>query len=411
MRSCPSCQREYPDAVFFCGEDGTITVQVQTPEDFDPRLGKRLGGYIVVARVADGAMGRVYEGRHPETRARVAIKVLHREVLQDAVAVERFKREFETSTEMRHPHVVHVLEFGDTDDGSYFMTMEYLVGEELGRALTGGQALPVARALRALAQVALGLRYAHSFGFIHRDLKPDNIFLCDSEAGDDVRILDFGSVKLQMDLGQKLTAIGTTIGSPFYMSPEQAMGKADVDQRTDVFALGAIVYEALTGCIAFDAPSLAKILMRIMNETPIPPTQIDSALPAGIDSVVLRALAKEKEERFAAPVELIDALFAAFGLDAGCEAWASRDQKELQTALEAATPPAALPASVAAPASEGRPRRDEDNTERVRHQGRGGGGGNSLSVPRSELSRRLPMLLGSAVAIVVLGSALAMLLR
>jgi len=256
--------------VFFCGEDGAITIQEQDPKDADARLGQQLGGYVVVARVADGAMGRVYEGRHAENKSRVAVKVLHPQVARDNVSVERFKREYETANEMNHPHVVKVLEFGSTTDGSRFLTMEYLEGEELGKVLGRGTPVSHERIVRITAQIALALEYAHSFGFIHRDLKPDNIFLCRTEEGDDVRILDFGSVKLQMEMGAKLTAFGTTVGSPYYMSPEQAMGKADVDQRTDVFALAAIVYEMLTAKVAFEAPSLARILVRIMQEEPMP---------------------------------------------------------------------------------------------------------------------------------------------
>jgi len=138
--------------VFFCGEDGTITIQDQAPTDVDPRLGKQLGGYIAVARVADGAMGRVFEGRHPETKARVAIKVLHAEVLRDRIAVERFKREYESALELNHPHVVKVLEFGDTPEGSHFLTMEYLEGEELAKALGRGVVLPPARIVRVLCR-------------------------------------------------------------------------------------------------------------------------------------------------------------------------------------------------------------------------------------------------------------------
>ena len=174
-----------------------------------------------------------------------------------------------------------VLEFGATPDGSHFLTMEYLEGEELGKLLGRGTPLAPARIVRIVCQAALALEHAHSFGFIHRDLKPDNIFLCRTDEGDSVRVLDFGSVKLQMETGAKLTAIGTTLGSPFYMSPEQAMGRSDVDQRTDVFALGAILYEMLTDKVAFDAPNIAKILMRIMNENPQPPSQRASGVSAG----------------------------------------------------------------------------------------------------------------------------------
>jgi serine/threonine protein kinase len=349
-RSCPSCGTTYPDNAFFCGQDGTITVQDQDPSDLDPRLGKQLGGYVVVARVADGAMGRVFEGRHPETKARVAVKVLHGDVARDAVAVERFKREYESALELSHKHIVKVLEFGATPDRSHFLTMEYLEGEELGKALGQGHPLPAARIVRIASQVALALEHAHSFGFIHRDLKPDNVFLCRTPAGDEVRVLDFGSVKLQVDMGAKLTAIGTTVGSPFYMSPEQAMGRADVDQRTDVFALGAILYEMATDQVAFDAPNIAKILLRIMNEQPVPPSEVEPSCPASIDRVVERALRKNKEDRYASARELAEAVIAAYGLSGTVESWAERPQDAVERMLAQATPkPAPEPAIAVRP--------------------------------------------------------------
>src|SRR4029077_3792586 len=132
-RACPICRTSYPDVAFFCGNDGAITLEEPSGGGADPRIGQQLGGYLIVARVADGAMGRVYEGRHPETRARVAIKVLHDKVARDRVAVERFKREYETAREMNHPNIVKVLEFGATSDQSMFMTMEYLEGRELAK--------------------------------------------------------------------------------------------------------------------------------------------------------------------------------------------------------------------------------------------------------------------------------------
>ena len=354
-RSCPSCGETFPDEVFFCGNDGTITVQDQDPSDFDPRLGKQLGGYIVVARVADGAMGRVFEGRHPETRARVAIKVLHADVARDRISVERFKREYESAMEMDHDNVVKVLEFGETPDDSYFMTMEYLVGEELGKVLGAGTKMPVARALRVAGQVASALEYAHSFGFIHRDLKPDNIFLCEGEDGDVVRILDFGSVKLQMEMGAKLTAIGTTLGSPYYMSPEQATGSSDVDQRTDVFALGAIVYEMLTNKVAFEGANVAMILMKIMNEMPAPPSGLLQDCPAAVDEVVARALSKDKTARYGTAPELAEALARAYGLDVTAQELATVPEVELQRRLDGSGAPEPAVASAPAAASEPAP--------------------------------------------------------
>jgi serine/threonine protein kinase len=345
-RSCPSCGKTYPDAVFFCGEDGTIAIEDQDPKDVDPRLGKQLGGYVVAARVADGAMGRVFEGRHPQTKARVAIKVLHADVARDHIAVERFKREYETALELNHRYIVKVLEFGATPDRSHFLTMEYLEGEELGKALGQGQPLPAARIVRVVSQAALALEHAHSFGFIHRDLKPDNIFLCRTPLGDEVRILDFGSVKLQVEMGAKLTAIGTTLGSPFYMSPEQAMGRSDVDQRTDVFALGAIVYEMLTDRIAFDAPNIAKILLRIMNENPAPPSDVQPSCPASLDAVIEKSLRKSKDARYASARELGAAVIAAYGLPGSIEQWAERPHAEIERALADAANTTARTAAV-----------------------------------------------------------------
>ncbi len=342
-RVCPTCSRTYADAVFFCGEDGVITVQEQDPENFDPRLGKQLGGYIVVAHVADGAMGRVYEGRHPETKARVAIKVLHENIARDNVSVERFKREYETAREMNQANVVKVLEFGETPDHSYFLTMEYLQGQELRKALASKQRMPKERIVRIASQVAVALDHAHSFGFIHRDLKPDNIFLCETPEGADVRVLDFGSVKLQMETGAKLTAIGTTLGSPYYMSPEQAMGAADVDQRSDVFALGAILYEMITNKVAFEAPNIAMILMKIMNESPVPPSSLNPDSPHSLDDVVDKGIRKDKKTRYAAATALADAMIAAYGLTGTAAEWAHKPETQIAAALAAATPAAPKP--------------------------------------------------------------------
>jgi serine/threonine-protein kinase len=310
---------------------------------------------VVVARVADGAMGRVYEGRHVQTKQRVAIKVLHDEVARDRIAVERFKREFETAQLLASsPYVVKVIDFGEAPEiaagagHSWFMTMEYLEGRELGALLRESGPVPPARALRMLCQVALGLDDAHSFGVIHRDLKPDNLFLCESPEGDVVRILDFGSVKLQMETGPKLTAFGTTLGSPYYMSPEQAMGKRDVDPRTDVFALGAILYETLSGKLAFEGETVAQILMKIVNEMPPPLSTVKSGLPLVLDDVLERALAKDKKQRFPSAIEFAGAVLTAFGLPVqpgrpGIEEWAAKPQAEIERALAAATPPAPAP--------------------------------------------------------------------
>lgn len=331
--------------MFFCGHDGTITIEEQDPEHFDPRLGDQLGEYVLVAHVADGAMGRVYEARHKQSKRRMAVKVLHANVAKDKVAVERFAREYTTAKELDHPHVVDVIDHGPTEDGSRYLTMEYLDGEELSLALDRDAPFALARLLRITCQVAGALAHAHSFGVVHRDLKPDNVFLCRSDEGDVVKLLDFGSVKLQLDTGPKLTALGTTLGSPYYMSPEQAMGKTDVDQRTDVFALGAIVHEMATGDVAFEGSGIAQILTNIVQKDPAPIGTVRAELAGPFEQVVLRALAKDKTARFSTTTEFAAALLTAVGLDGDVDKWAETPVASIERALETARPAALEPAT------------------------------------------------------------------
>ena len=352
-RKCPICGKDYPNNAFFCGNDGAITVEVQPQGEADPRLGTQLGGYVVAARIADGAMGRVYEGRHPETKARVAVKVLHADVAQDDVAVERFKREFETADELDHPNIVRVIEFGETGDGSWFMAMEYLDGEELSVLLERQRDVAFERAVRILCQLCLGIDEAHSSGVIHRDLKPDNVFLCATEAGDEVRVLDLGSVKLQMETGPKLTAFGTTLGSPYYMSPEQAMGKQDLDQRTDVFAVTAILYEMLTGKVAFEGDTIADILMKILQGTPAPPSTVSSRVPSSLDAVFERGLSKDKQQRFGSVRELCEAFLSGLGLSGSIEQWAQATVGDIRQQLKVISPKSLRPPAPPRPAKGG----------------------------------------------------------
>ena len=390
-RRCPQCGASYPDDAFFCGADGTLTLEVLPEGEEDARIGSKLGDYVIVARVADGAMGRVYEARHPESRQRVAIKVLHDEVATDRVAVERFKREFETAAMFEHPYIVEVLDFGETGDGSWFMTMEFLEGEELGERLRRAGRLSAAEIVRIACQLGLAMDHAHGFGVIHRDLKPDNVFLARSEAGDVVKVLDFGSVKLQVETGPKLTAFGTTLGSPYYMSPEQAMGKLDVDPRTDVFAMAAILYEAASGQVPFPGDNVAEILVKIVNADPPPPSEAGSPLPAAFDEVILQALAKDKTRRPETTVALAEQLLRAFGLQGEVAEWAERPTAEIEAALKEAKPasPTAPAASAAAPASTQEPTLQEAAAQ--------------VPMPSSGPDRRVGLLLVGALLAVGLG--------
>jgi len=306
------------------------------------RVGQRFGGYTVGAHIADGSMGAVYEAHHDETGERVAIKVLHPRVARDPIAAERFRREYETAASLRHPYIINVRDFGETDDGADFMTMEFLEGEELSLILAREGALRPARAVRIICQLTMALQHAHSDGVVHRDLKPDNIFICDGPSGEEIRILDFGSVKLQLETGPKLTMLGTILGSPYYMSPEQAMGKLDVDPRSDVFAQTSIVYELATGEIAFDGDTIPDILTKIIEDEPSPVRIANPAYPMSFEEVVSKGLRKDKLERFGSSQELAEAILGAFGLRRDVQRWAGTPVDVIEAAIEEAPEPLAL---------------------------------------------------------------------
>jgi serine/threonine-protein kinase len=287
-------------------------------------------------------MGRVYEALDLATRRNVALKVLHADVATDPIAVERFRREFDVSKLLNHAHVVEVLDFQPTADGTFALAMEFLYGEELRSALKRETALPPARVVRMLAQLAVGLDDAHSRKLVHRDLKPDNIFLCQTRDGDIIKILDFGSVKDRADTAKKLTVIGTTIGSPFYMAPEQAQGLETLDQRADVWALAAITYECITGTVPFSGTNGPSILLEILTKSPTPPSQrklpTTYPVPPALDRVMAHAFQKNPALRIASVGELADRVGQAYGLDGTHERWIALTQAEVEKRIQERLP-------------------------------------------------------------------------
>src|SRR6478609_5619923 len=301
MKACPACGRLYPADAGFCPVDGsqlTSATQVPVaPDDKDARIGQMVCDRYQVRRVvADGGMGRVYEALDMHERRNVALKILHPDVARDGVQVERFKREFEVSGQLPHAHIVEVLDFRATGDGSYTLVMEFLYGEELRSNLKREHVLSPARLVRMLSQVAIGLDEAHARKFVHRDLKPDNVFLCQTHDGDIVKILDFGSVKDRAEGAKKLTVMGTTIGSPYYMAPEQAQGLDTLDQRADVWALAAIAYECVTGRVPFQGNNGPSILLEILTKEAKPPSEVGAgqkhSVPPTLDPVLAKAFKK-----------------------------------------------------------------------------------------------------------------------
>jgi serine/threonine-protein kinase len=218
--------------------------------------------------------------------------------------------------------------------------MEYLEGEELRMLLKRDKVLPPERLLRIMAQVAIGLSAAHERKIIHRDLKPDNIFLCGTHDGDIVKILDFGSVRDNSANAKKLTALGTTIGSPFYMPPEQAQGLASLDHRADVWSLAAIAYECLTGTVPFVGSTGPAILLAILTKDAPPPSEVGAqhSVPKTVDDVMEEALAKNAEIRIPTIGALVDRLGHAYGLSGSHVDWARVSQQELGHQIRHALP-------------------------------------------------------------------------
>jgi serine/threonine protein kinase len=361
MKACAACGRLYPDDAGFCPVDGTaLGSATQVPiqgDSQDPRVGQLFCERYQIRRVvADGGMGRVYEALDMHERRNVALKVLHADVARDEVAVERFKREFEVSRTLPHQHIVEVLGFQPTHDGTFALVMEFLYGEELRATLKREGVIAPARIVRMLAQTALGLDAAHATKLVHRDLKPDNLFLCQTREGDIVKVLDFGSVKDKGESAKKLTVLGTTIGSPFYMAPEQAQGLDTLDQRADVWALAAIAYECMTAHVPFSGNNGPSILLEILTKEPRPPSEVGRGqkypVPPTLDPVMAQSFKKLQALRTPSVGALADAVAHAYGLDGSHQKWASVPESEIAALIEQKMPTLmqARPAAPAAPA-------------------------------------------------------------
>jgi serine/threonine-protein kinase len=288
-------------------------------------------------------MGRVYEGIDKQTDSRIAVKMLHEDVAKDEIALERFRREYEINASLPHEHIVKVLAFEhDLVSQARILVMEFLDGEELRYILKREKVLAPERVVRMISQVAIGLDEAHARGFIHRDLKPDNLFLCGTREGDVIKLLDFGSVKDTGNNRKKLTMLGTTIGSPYYMAPEQAQGLETIDLRADVFALAAVLYECITGEVPFGGTNGPSILLSILTKDPDPPSVRGAGakypIPPGMDEVLELALTKNPAIRTKSVGALADAVGAAYGLSGDHRQWAVVPQQDLAAQIAEAMP-------------------------------------------------------------------------
>jgi serine/threonine-protein kinase len=293
------------------------------PPKTDPMLGQVLAGrYLIQKKLGEGGMGAVYLATHNVLEKQVALKVLHGEFARKPDLVERFMQEAKAASRIRHENVIDISDFGTTPEGLVFFAMELLTGhdlhEEIARARLAGQLLPWQRSKRIFLQICAALSAAHALGIIHRDLKPENIYLVDFLGEPDfVKLLDFGIAKLTevADGDRKLTRTGMLFGTPEYMSPEQARGDT-VDPRVDIYAMGCILFQLVTGRVPFEAENFMGVLSLHLTQPPpaIPPEIFDSiGAPRALAQVIDRALAKDRNERFATIDELSRAVRAASG--------------------------------------------------------------------------------------------------
>ncbi|MBZ0121280.1 MAG: serine/threonine protein kinase, partial [Sandaracinaceae bacterium] len=271
--------------------------------------GSVLGGrYRVGKRLGEGGMGAVYEALQVDIGRRVALKLLHPELSEDAELVARFRREAEASASLGDPNIVQVTDFGHSEEHGAFLVMELLSGAPLASVLANEGKLPPARVAFIAHQVLGALASAHRAGIVHRDLKPDNVFLTSvSGIADIVKLLDFGIAKLIANDGGQRTATGVVLGTPAYMSPEQARGR-EVDARTDLYAVGVLMYQALSGRLPYRASNYNAILFAIIEETPPPLGELRPDLDPSLIAVIERAMAKEPSDRFASAEEMREAL-------------------------------------------------------------------------------------------------------
>jgi eukaryotic-like serine/threonine-protein kinase len=289
MFVCPECGASQLQAGF-CPTDGSPLAAVGE----DVLLGTTIGAYRVARLLGIGGMGRVYKGVHPQIGSRVAIKVLSRECSDRRDLVERFFAEAKAVNLIRHESIVNVLDLATLPDGRPYIVMEYLDGAPLASLVDAGQMLPLGGVARLASEVLEALGAAHAKGIIHRDLKPDNIFV--TPAGR-AKVLDFGIAKLHPELGGSATHTGSLLGTPHYMSPEQAAGKP-VDQRADIYAIGVILFECTTLRKPFVAESLFDLLRMQVEAPPPSPRALRPELSPAFEQVIYTALAKHPDQRF-----------------------------------------------------------------------------------------------------------------
>jgi eukaryotic-like serine/threonine-protein kinase len=323
MKICPTCNTEYDDANKFCLEDGTRTVDKEQKSN-DPIIGHFVDKdrqYQALSLLGEGGMGKVYRGSQKSMNRDVAIKTLHKELLDKEQIAKRFRREALAASKLKHANAIDVYTFGQVDapgqpfDGMPYMVMEFVSGKSLYRTIHDATRLDEARACKIMLQMCDVLEEAHNQGIIHRDLKPENVVLTERGKNKDfVKVLDFGIAKMLQEEeagATKLTKAGTVFGTPEYLSPEQASG-TPVDARSDIYSMGIILYEMLTGKVPFKSDTAVGLLIKHVNEAPRPIREFapEANISLAMESIVMKALQKDPKDRQQSASEIADALRA-----------------------------------------------------------------------------------------------------
>lgn len=308
--------------------------------------------YRIIRQIGQGGMGAVFEGENIRIHRKVAIKTLHAAVAGKADILQRFEREAQAAGRIGSEHIVEVLDMGDLPDGSRFMVMEFLSGKTLGDRIIVNGKMPARELAIPLMQMLDGLGRAHAAGIIHRDLKPANVFLLNNKPGqpDFVKILDFGVSKFNVLNSEEMsmTRTGAVMGTPYYMSPEQAKGARSIDTRSDLYSVGVIIYEAVTGQVPFNAETFNELIFKIALEAPPPAESFVPNLDPAFAGIMRKAMAREPNERFQTAEEM-RAVLGAWVTEYDAQARAAAAGPAILQGTVAMGPPAAAPAAVAPP--------------------------------------------------------------